>query len=693
MSSTPQEQGIIFEQKKKEKRRILIMAALLGICCALTYYFHVVLGVGTVFTHFFYVPIILASLWWRRKGLIIAMFLALMLIFSHFFVRAEMETVNDLIRAPMFIVVALAVAILSERIAKAGAKLKNYAKDLENAVEEQTKGLAKEHNYVRHLIESSPDFQMTLDKNSRIMDVNEAFEHIAGKSREDVIGTSIFKYLPKEETEKVIAEIFEKGKVRNIELTVDIPGKGSLISNLSGTIFTTPEGELGIYVTGRDITEHKHADEALERKILALTQPVGDLSGLKLTDIIDTEILQEVQDDFARYHGVASVILDHNGEPITEASNLSEFCSILRSTPKGLEKCMRSDARLGKMTAKGSPAITSCQNFKEIMDGAVPIYIKGRHLGTWGMGQVLTEKLDIEEVRRYAREVGADEDKLVEASRKLKVGPKDEFEKVVSFLSTMAKNISLLGLQNLQQARYITERKHLIKELDESRKFLETVIENIPDAVYLKDSQYHFSLVNRAYCDRFGVTKEEIIGKERFRETDKELFQTGKAIEIPEQSFIDRKGECHYTHLKKVPLTDESGNVTHVLTISRDITEHTHADDEREALLKDLEKTNRKLAARAKELEESRRATLNMALDIEKTKQELQESMTKLERFNRLAVDRELKMIELKKEVNRLCEQLGEKTPYNLSFVDNKITNEELRITNPKLELRCEKKE
>ena len=692
MSSTPQEQGIIFEQKKKEKRRILIMAALLGICCALTYYFHVVLGVGTVFTHFFYVPIILASLWWRRKGLIVAVFLALMLIFSHFFITLPADAVNDLIRAPLFIVVALAVTVLSERIAKAEA-LKNYAKDLENAVEEQTKGLAKEHNYVRHLIESSPDFQMTLDKNSRIMDVNEAFEHIAGKSREDVIGTSIFKYLPKEETEKVIAEIFEKGKVRNIELTVDIPGKGSLISNLSGTIFTTPEGELGIYVTGRDITEHKHADEALERKILALTQPVGDLSGLKLTDIIDTEILQEVQDDFARYHGVASVILDHNGEPITEASNLSEFCSILRSTPKGLEKCMRSDARLGKMTAKGSPAITSCQNFKEIMDGAVPIYIKGRHLGTWGMGQVLTEKLDIEEVRRYAREVGADEDKLVEASRKLKVGPKDEFEKVVSFLSTMAKNISLLGLQNLQQARYITERKHLIKELDESRKFLETVIENIPDAVYLKDSQYHFSLVNRAYCDRFGVTKEEIIGKERFRETDKELFQTGKAIEIPEQSFIDRKGECHYTHLKKVPLTDESGNVTHVLTISRDITEHTHADDEREALLKDLEKTNRKLAARAKELEESRRATLNMALDIEKTKQELQESMTKLERFNRLAVDRELKMIELKKEVNRLCEQLGEKTPYNLSFVDNKITNEELRITNPKLELRCEKKE
>ena len=320
-------------------------------------------------------------------------------------------------------------------------------------VEERTKDLVKERDYTRHLIESSPDFQMTLDKNGRIMDVNEAFEHIVGKSREDVIGTSIFKYLPMEETKKAIAEIFEKEKVRDIELTADIPGRGTLICNFSGTVFTTPEGELGIYATGRDITEKRRA-EALERKILALTQPVGDLSGLKLTDIIDTEILQGLQDDFARYHGVASVILDHNGEPITEASNLSDFCSILRSTPKGLKKCMRSDARLGKMTAKGSSAITSCQNFKEIMDGAVPIYIKGRHLGTWCIGQVLTEKLDIEEVRRYAREVGADEDKLVEASQKLKVGPKDEFEKVVSFLSTMVKNVSLLGLQNLHPVSY-----------------------------------------------------------------------------------------------------------------------------------------------------------------------------------------------------------------------------------------------
>ena len=107
--------GIMVEQK--EEYKIIVIATLLGTCCVLTYYFHVK-EVGVVFTHFFYIPIILASLWWRRKGLTVAIFLALVLISSHFFIRTEVETINDLIRATMFIVVALVLGILSERIAR-----------------------------------------------------------------------------------------------------------------------------------------------------------------------------------------------------------------------------------------------------------------------------------------------------------------------------------------------------------------------------------------------------------------------------------------------------------------------------------------------------------------------------------------------------------------------------------------------
>ncbi len=102
--------------------KILIMTVLLVICCTLTYYFHAVLEIGTVFTHFFYVPIILAALWWRRKGLVVAVFLAVLLISSHVFVRAEVATANDYLRAILFMAIAFVVATLSEVIAKAQDK-------------------------------------------------------------------------------------------------------------------------------------------------------------------------------------------------------------------------------------------------------------------------------------------------------------------------------------------------------------------------------------------------------------------------------------------------------------------------------------------------------------------------------------------------------------------------------------------
>ena len=108
--------------KQGEGYKILIMAALLVICCALTYYFHAMLETGTFFTHFFYVPIILAALWWRRTGLVVAIFLAVLLISSNIFVRAEVLTANDYLRAIMFIIIAFVVATLSETIAKAQAK-------------------------------------------------------------------------------------------------------------------------------------------------------------------------------------------------------------------------------------------------------------------------------------------------------------------------------------------------------------------------------------------------------------------------------------------------------------------------------------------------------------------------------------------------------------------------------------------
>jgi hypothetical protein len=59
--------------------------------------------------------------------------------------------------------------------------------------------------------------------------------------------------------------------------------------------------------------------------------------------------------------------------------------------------------------------------------------------------------------------------------------------------------------------------------------------------------------------------------------------------------------------------------------------------------------------------------------DRKRAEEELRKRTDDLERFNKLAVDRELVMIELKKEVNRLYERQGEKPHYDLSFLDETV--------------------
>ena len=107
---------------ERQMVKITLMVMLLAGYCFMIYYFHVIFQSGAVFTHFFYIPIILASLWWKRKGLAVAIFLGLCLIFSHHFLRDYAVTSDDYFRALMFVVIGSVTALVSERIGKSQEK-------------------------------------------------------------------------------------------------------------------------------------------------------------------------------------------------------------------------------------------------------------------------------------------------------------------------------------------------------------------------------------------------------------------------------------------------------------------------------------------------------------------------------------------------------------------------------------------
>lgn len=111
-------------KRYEEKFKILILFVLLSILCFFTYYFLFILKISTIYTHFFYIPIILACLWWKKKGLVITIFIAGFLIFSSLFLESNEIIIDNLLRGLILILIGIITTILSEQISKVEEKLK-----------------------------------------------------------------------------------------------------------------------------------------------------------------------------------------------------------------------------------------------------------------------------------------------------------------------------------------------------------------------------------------------------------------------------------------------------------------------------------------------------------------------------------------------------------------------------------------
>jgi two-component system NtrC family sensor kinase len=167
---------------------------------------------------------------------------------------------------------------------KAEEKIQGLNKKLNLLLEKRTKELIKEQNYTNYLLENSPDFQVTLDNKGKIIGANRACEEIIKKEeKEELIGNSIYKYLPQEKTKKIIGKVLNEKQVKNFEVTINISKKEPLIFDLSGAVFIDLQGKASVYLSGRDITEMrrlqqnlKELNKNLEKKVIERTEKLRE---------------------------------------------------------------------------------------------------------------------------------------------------------------------------------------------------------------------------------------------------------------------------------------------------------------------------------------------------------------------------------------------------------------------------------
>ncbi len=163
---------------------------------------------------------------------------------------------------------------------------------------------------------------------------------------------------------------------------------------------------------------------------------------LKLTDLIDVDMLQLIQDTFCDMCNIAIGITDENGVMITEGAMASDFCqNYNKKSPIGRKRCEMCDKFGGELALEQGRSVTyHCH--AGLVDFAAPIMAHGKRVGHINGGQVRTEELNEERLLKIAEEIGVDPKGYLEAAKKIRFIEKEELDRITGFIYRMSAIIS-----------------------------------------------------------------------------------------------------------------------------------------------------------------------------------------------------------------------------------------------------------
>lgn len=137
----------------------------------------------------------------------------------------------------------------------------------------------------------------------------------------------------------------------------------------------------------------------------------------------------------------------------------------------------------------------------------------------------------------------------------------------------------LVGIENRRSARRF---KELADQIDEQRRLLDSINNTITEFISLKDVRGFYQYVNPAFAEAMGREAEQMVGLD-----DTALFgyDTAKRLEVSDHWVLEHKkpknitieiyiqSKLHHLDISKVPFIDQSGKITGIVTLFRDITE------------------------------------------------------------------------------------------------------------------------
>lgn len=234
-----------------------------------------------------------------------------------------------------------------------------------------------------------------------------------------------------------------------------------------------------------------------------------------VTDIIALEGLQHIQDSLGRVTKITTAILAPNGVPVTQPTNLHAFCQIMQQSEAGIAMCLKTNSRLiaeNKKTRKPSTLICPSSH---LMTAAIPIFLGDEYLGSWLIGQLRTDTLDLSLIERTSKAAGLSAEEAKRSIALLPVISEKEFDSILQFLQVFTEAITWLARTNDQLNKKNQELIELTALLNHSAQAFREFIDLSDVGVYLVDIETgNIIMCNSVYANFIGQQSiPDLIGK------------------------------------------------------------------------------------------------------------------------------------------------------------------------------------
>ena len=264
--------------------------------------------------------------------------------------------------------------------------------------------------------------------------------------------------------------------------------------------------------------------------------PLLEIGDIPLTDLLDFEQLTLILENFCDTVGIASAIIDLEGNILTHAHWQRICTDFHRVDGRTRARCIESDTELASNLKEGKEfSIYQCKN--GLTDAASPLIIDGRHVANVFVGQFLLGQPNRDNFKKQALEFGFDREDYLKALDEVPIVSREKLPAILGFLTGFVHLLGFLGLERIKaleaqklcmlsseaseqaQTELMDYKAHLeqlvadrTEQLKDSEAYSRLILKSVAEGIFGTDLAGQCTFANEAAQQMLGYTMDELLG-------------------------------------------------------------------------------------------------------------------------------------------------------------------------------------